>query len=325
MNCFKRREPFVGEEMLADGRWALISHRPTADGGFVSIRSDITIQKRREIDLQGAKTELEDLTQSLIATTGDLRAARERAEEANRFKSNFLAQMTHELRTPLNAVIGFSDLIQQEIFGPVQPERYREYIGLISDSGNHLLSLINDVLNLSKIEAGQMELSIERLDPENVAGRAAGMFAKMAADRDLTLECRAQPQCRVMHGDARSTHQIIFNLLSNAVKFTPAGGRVELEIRHAAGGVDVVVSDTGIGMSEAEVKEALRPYGQINSALVRTSEGTGLGLPLVQSLIELHNGRLEVDSVKGKGTRMTVHFPWQPGLSIEPEKARAAS
>ena len=325
INCFKRREPFVGEEMFADGRWALVSHRPTADGGFVSIRSDITAQKTREMDLEAAKTQLEGLTESLIATTGDLRAARERAEEANRFKSNFLAQMTHELRTPLNAVIGFSDLIQQEIFGAVQPPRYREYIGLISDSGKHLLSLINDVLDLSKIEAGRMELDLARLDPAVLAHGAAGMFGKMAADRGVALECRAVAPCRAMHGDERLTNQIIYNLISNAVKFTPKGGRVDLEFIEVESGVDIVVRDTGIGMSAAEIAKAMRPYGQIGSALVKNVEGTGLGLPLVKSLIDLHGGTLEVESVKGQGTRMTAHFPWQPALATEPEQKRAAS
>jgi signal transduction histidine kinase/CHASE1-domain containing sensor protein/integral membrane sensor domain MASE1 len=325
INCFKRREPFVGEEMLADGRWALVSHRPTADGGFVSIRSDITAQKTREMDLEAAKTQLEGLTESLIATTGDLRAARERAEEANRFKSNFLAQMTHELRTPLNAVIGFSDLIQQEIYGPIQPARYREYVGLISSSGTHLLDLINDVLDLSKIEAGRMELDLIQIDPADLARGAAGMFAKMAADRGVALEARAVPPCRLLHGDARITNQIIYNLLSNAVKFTPKGGRVELEFIEVASGVDVVVRDTGIGMNAAEVAKAMRPYGQIGSALVKNVEGTGLGLPLVKSLIELHGGTLEIDSVKGQGTRMTVHFPWQEALATGPEQKRAAS
>jgi len=325
INCFKRREPFVGEEMFADGRWVLISHRPTADGGFVSVRSDITAQKRREMDLEAAKTQLEGLTESLIATTGDLRAARERAEEANRFKSNFLAQMTHELRTPLNAVIGFSDLIQQEIFGPVQPARYREYVGLISDSGKHLLALINDVLDLSKIEAGRMELTVEKLNPMSLAQGAAGMFGKMAADRGLVLECRAITPCREMHGDERITNQIIYNLLSNAVKFTPSGGRVDLEIVEVEAGVDIVCRDTGIGMTPSEVAKAMRPYGQIGSALIKNVEGTGLGMPLVKSLIELHGGTLEIESEKGKGTRMTVHFPWQAELSTETEPKRAAS
>jgi signal transduction histidine kinase/CHASE1-domain containing sensor protein/integral membrane sensor domain MASE1 len=321
VKCFKRREPFVGEEMFSDGRWALISHRPTADGGFVSIRSDITAQKNREIDLEAAKTQLEGLTESLIATTGDLRAARERAEEANRFKSNFLAQMTHELRTPLNAVIGFSDLIQQEIFGAIEPPRYREYVGLISSSGKHLLELINDVLDLSKIEAGRMELSLEQLDSGALAHGAASMFAKMAADRGLTLECRSVAPCRVIHGDERVTKQIIYNLLSNAVKFTPKGGRVDLEFIEVDAGVDVVVRDTGIGMSEVEITKAMRPYGQIGSALVKNVEGTGLGLPLVKSLIELHRGTFDIESVKGEGTRMTVHFPWQEELSAEAKRA----
>ncbi|GAB2178548.1 PAS-domain containing protein [Dongia sp. agr-C8] len=321
VKCFQRREPFVGEEILADGRWVLISHRPTADGGFVSIRSDITAQKNREIDLEAAKTQLEGLTESLIATTGDLRAARERAEEANRFKSNFLAQMTHELRTPLNAVIGFSDLIQQEIFGAIEPPRYREYVGLISDSGKHLLSLINDVLDLSKIEAGRMELSLERLDAAALAHGAAAMFGKMAVDRGLKLECRAVAPCREMHGDERITNQIIYNLLSNAVKFTPEGGRVELEFVESGSGVDIVVRDTGIGMSEAEITKAMRPYGQIGSALVKNAEGTGLGLPLVKSLIELHGGTFRIASIKGKGTTMTVHFPWQQALEEQPKRA----
>jgi signal transduction histidine kinase len=324
IKCFKRREPFVGEEMFADGRWALISHRPTSDGGFVSIRSDITAQKKREIDLQAAKSELEELTESLIATTGDLRIAREKAEEANRFKSNFLAQMTHELRTPLNAVIGFSDVIQQEIFGKIEPPRYREYVGMISDGGKHLLSLINDILNLSKIEAGQMELNIERLEAAELARHTSNMFAKMVADQGVTLTCRALPPCQALHGDERVTNQIIYNLVSNAVKFTPAGGQVDVEFQEVAGGVDISVRDTGIGMTSAEITKALRPYGQIGSALIRNAEGTGLGLPLVTSLLALHGGTLRIESSKGQGTRMIAHFPWKAELMAEPEQARAA-
>jgi signal transduction histidine kinase len=182
------------------------------------------------------------------------------------------------------------------------------------------------VLDLSKIEAGQMDVAIERLSPESLVGRASSMFAKMAADGNLTLECRALPRCHVMHGDARITNQIIFNLLSNAMKFTPAGGKVELEIGDgASGGVDVVVRDTGIGMSKAEIAKALRPYGQIGSDLAKNVDGTGLGLPLVKSLIELHKGSLKIESIKGQGTHMTAHFPWQPELSNQSEQERAAS
>jgi signal transduction histidine kinase len=166
-----------------------------------------------------------------------------------------------------------------------------------------------------------MELTMDQLDPGALAHGAAGMFAKMAADRGLALECRAVAPCRVMHGDERVTNQIIYNLLSNAVKFTPKGGRIDLEIIEVGSGVDVVVRDTGIGMSAAEITKAMRPYGQIGSALVKNVEGTGLGLPLVKSLIELHGGTLEIDSVKGEGTRMTVHFPWQQELSTEPKRA----
>jgi two-component system cell cycle sensor histidine kinase PleC len=200
-------------------------------------------------------------------------------------------------------------------------ESQREIVETMTTSAQLLLAQVEDVLDLSKIEAGRMELALEQLDPAALAHGAAGMFAKMAADNGLSLQCRAVGPCRTMHGDERITRQIIYNLLSNALKFTPEGGQVDLEFVEVDGGVDLVVRDTGIGMTAAEITKAMRPYGQIGSALVKNVEGTGLGLPLVKSLIELHGGRFEIESVKGEGTEMTVHFPWQQAL----EQKRAAS
>jgi PAS domain S-box-containing protein len=314
MDRFSSSERYLGEGEMPDGRWYLVSHHPTANGGYVSIRADITAQKRREADLRSAMTELEVKTLELGVLAAELESARRDADVANLGKSNFLANMAHELRTPLNAINGFSELILNEIFGAVQPPRYKGYVEFIHQSGAHLLSVINDILDLSKIEAGKMELHVEAVPTDQIAHQAMESLRKAAEERHIALRSDIAVDCPILHADARAVRQIMLNLLSNAVKFTSAGS-VTLTVRRVVeSGITIAVTDTGVGMGPREIATALEPYGQVESDLTKKQQGTGLGLPLVKSLIELHGGWLRLDSEKGKGTVATLFLPWRPGL-----------
>jgi signal transduction histidine kinase len=299
-----------GERELTDGRWVRLSHRRTADGGLVGIHADITREKRDQIELRYAKEQLELQAKELAALALDLHTAKAASDEANQSKSRFLANMSHELRTPLNAVIGFSDMIREEIYGPITPVRYQEYIKSIHESGQHLLSLISDVLDLSKIEAGKIDLRIEPLSVQALADHAQNMMAGIAAKQQVALKATITEGCPDIHADERAIRQILLNLLSNAIKCTPAGGTVSLRFAsRETTGVEVAVSDTGIGMTPEEISVALQPYGQIRSELRSAYQGTGLGLPLSKALAEQHGGSLSVTSLKGSGTTVTVFLP----------------
>jgi PAS domain S-box-containing protein len=316
-DCQAKRNVYAGERGLVDGRWVLFSHDPTTNGGYVVVCTDITIQKQREIDLQKAKDDLEERSAKLVRLATELEGARRMAEAANIGKSKFLANMSHELRTPMNAVLGFSDLILKEIYGPVQPDRYRDYIKFIHEGGEHLLSLINDLLDLSKIEAGKLELQIEQLSTQEVASRAVETVKPMADDRQVTIRISIRPNCPIIHADRRALRQILLNLLSNAIKFTPAGGNITVSISNVSGtGIHLSVADTGIGMTQQEMAKALEPYGQIQSTLVVPHKGSGLGLPLVKSLVELHGGSLSMISEKNKGSTVNMFFPWHRDVEM---------
>lgn len=234
--------------------------------------------------------------------------ARNEAEEANAAKSQFLATASHELRTPLNAILGFSEIMERELFGPLGSPRYREYMRDIRDSGYHLLALINDLLDLAKIEAGRLDLQLEPVDMSALAQNCARLMQARAAEAGVALQVRAEPGILVM-ADKLKIKQIALNLLSNAVKFTPKGGQVELSVVEADGTVILAVRDTGLGMSAEEVRIALEPFGQLDSRISEEREGTGLGLPLAKGLAELHGGSLTIDSLKGAGTTVTVRIP----------------
>ena len=279
-------------QRLPDGRVIQGLHQPLRDGGLVATLADLTERERREAELVQAK---------------------ETADAASRAKTEFLATMSHELRTPLNAIIGFSDMLVGEVLGPLSP-RYHSYAEDIAASGQHLLGIINAILDMSKIEAGRFELKESDFHLESVVRAALRVVGGRARDAGLTVSAEV-PRSYRLRGDERITAQILVNLLSNAVKFTPAGGTIEVRATKRADGLALSVQDSGIGIAKEDIEKALQPFGQIDSSLARKYEGTGLGLPLVKSLLELHGGSLVIDSEPGLGTTATALFPPQRTLS----------
>jgi signal transduction histidine kinase len=246
----------------------------------------------------------------LEVTKHDLGAALRRADAANESKSAFLAAMSHELRTPLNAVLGFSELVLSECFGPIGSPRYKEYISDIRKSGSHLLSLINDVLDLSRLDAGQTTLLEEDVALDELLEEVRHMISEQAKKASVVLVTALHKNpLPPLRADPRRLRQIFLNLLSNAVKFTPAGGSVTISTREHQGALTVAIADTGIGIAASDIPKALERFGQVDSRLSRKYEGTGLGLPLAKQLVELHGGTLAIMSTVGAGTTVTVSFP----------------
>jgi two-component system cell cycle sensor histidine kinase PleC len=250
-----------------------------------------------------------DLIEALANSKAESDAAREHAEAASRAKSQFLANMSHELRTPLNAILGFSEMITSRIFD-ARPERHYEYAGLIHDSGHHLLTLINDILDLAKIEAGSWSLRETEIDLGALAADAATMIQPRIAASRCSLSVEVAPHLPLVLCDERAMKQILLNLLSNAVKFTPQGGLVTVFVRtEADGGIVLGVSDTGVGIAPEDQQRVFQNFGQGRHDVVTADKGTGLGLPIVKGLVEAHDGRIALESEIGEGTTVTVHLP----------------
>ncbi|HEX3499763.1 MAG TPA: ATP-binding protein [Stellaceae bacterium] len=274
---------------LRDERWIKVSDHRTADGSLVGIRTDITDLKNREEALFAAK---------------------ESAEIASRSKSDFLANISHELRTPLNAIIGFSEIMREELFGPLGSPQYREYIGDVFDSAQHLLNVINDILDIAKAEAGKLELVEDEVEIYSIVGAATRLIQERAQRGQVAIRIRLPPGLPTLEADERKLKQILLNLLTNAVKFTPPGGTIEVAGGLTDGGDFLVtVTDSGIGIAAEDITTALAPFGQVDSKLARKYEGTGLGLPLSNAMVKLHGGELTIDSVVGEGTTVTVRLP----------------
>jgi signal transduction histidine kinase len=253
---------------------------------------------------------LEETKRELEGTSASLREALLAAGAANQAKSQFLAAMSHELRTPLNAVIGFSEVLAMETFGPLGHTRYSEYVKDIHDSGAHLLTLINDILDLTKLDSGTTALDEGECDIGDMINTPVRMVEGNASRADVKVACEIEPSLPRLRVDKRRVQQILINLLSNAVKFTPAGGNILVRVFRSANEIGISVKDTGIGMSPADIPKALELFDQIDNSLSRKYEGAGLGLPLARRLIELHGGRLVLESTLNVGTTATVFIPW---------------
>jgi len=312
------------EAELSNGRWIQISERRTAEGGLVMTAADITAVKTQEEarrlneeQLQKAEVRHERSQEQLSELARKYEAEKIRAEAANRAKSEFLANMSHELRTPLNAINGFSEIMVGEMFGPVGDARYREYAKDILSSGQHLLALINDILDMSKIEAGKMSLRFEPLALEDVVADAVRLVRNRADSVGLTLEVDF-PVLPEVEADYRALKQVLLNLLSNAVKFTPRGGRVTVSAEPRADAlgerVRIAVRDTGIGIAAEDLDRLAMPFEQIENQHSKTQQGTGLGLALTKSLVELHGGALDIQSAPGQGTTVSFSIPVRQSL-----------
>lgn len=280
-------EPII--RCMAGGRWMQFSERRTPGGGLISVQTDITALKRRESELIDSK---------------------DAAEAASRAKSTFLANISHELRTPLHAVLGLAEIMRDNPDSEARLETYRGYSKLIHDSGSHLLNLINDVLDMSKIEAGRYDLSEEKVSVTEIVESCIAIVAQKARDGGLTIANGLNSATPLLCADHRAVKQVVLNLLSNAVKFTRPGGMVSISAAlDSAGGLALVVSDNGIGITAEQLSRIAEPFWQADDSHARRYEGTGLGLAISKRMMELHGGTLRVQSVKGVGTTVEAWFP----------------
>ncbi len=319
------------EVELNDGRWLQLVERFTSDGGSVVTAADITAIKHKEAERQRASerlhvtiTELEDREERLSLLARKYEVAMTRAEAANQAKSEFLANMSHELRTPLNAINGFSEIMAGEMFGPLGDPKYKGYAADILKSGQHLLSLINDILDMAKIEAGKLTLHYEAVSLKDVVEDATRLMRGKIEEAGLKLLVDA-PEMPEIDADYRGLKQVVLNLISNAVKFTPEGGDIVVALsREDDDRVRVAVTDTGIGIAEKDMDRLARPFEQVEGQHSKTTQGTGLGLALTKSLIELHGGTLSIASEPGRGTTVSFVLPVRRPGSVRTVQARAA-
>ena len=325
------------EAQLDDGRWMHISERRTKDGGYVSVGTDITKIKQHEqkliegekrqiatiVDLRKSRKALELQTAELADLAQKYAEEKTRAEEANAAKSKFLANMSHELRTPLNAIIGFSEIMESGMFGPLGAEKYTEYSRDIRESGEYLLDVINDILDMSKIEAGGIRLTPEVVALEPVLADCLRVVSTRAGEKQLKLDAKVDSDIE-LNADRRSLKQIALNLLSNAVKFTPDGGAVTVRGRRRGGKVTIVIADNGIGIPRDALRKLGRPFEQVESQLTKRHQGSGLGLAIAKSLVEMHGGVMRIRSKLGQGTMVVVRLPLQPQASTRPEMTESA-
>ena len=318
------------EAQIEDGRWLQISERRTKDGGFVSVGTDITQLKRHEerliesekrlmgtvLDLRSSRRKLEIQAQQLVELAEKYSEEKVRAEEANKIKSDFLANISHELRTPLNAIIGFSEIMTGTVMGTFGPEKYVEYASDIHESGMFLLNVINDILDMSKIEAGRMELAREPVVLDDILAEASRIISHSAEEKSLTMTSRVEPGLHFV-GDRRAVKQVVLNLMSNAVKFTPSGGRVSLEAGMRGETIAVTIADTGIGIPADHLGSIGRPFIQVENQFTKSHKGSGLGLAIARSLVELHGGSMTITSTPNLGTTVVITFPKGRGDGAE--------
>lgn len=321
----------VREVELADGRWLHLTQRRTTDRGLVVVGADITAVKRQDENRRRNEEALQALVTQLKASQTELselalkyQDEKARAESASKAKTDFLANMSHELRTPLNAVNGFSEIMVGELYGPMGDKRYKEYAQDILSSGQHLLALINDILDMSKIEAGKLTLRLEHIHVEDALDDAVRLMRERVEAAELDLQVSVPPRLPEIEADYRAVKQVLLNLLSNAVKFTPKGGKVTVTVRAEAQSVRILVRDTGVGIAAEDLARLARPFEQVESQNAKTHQGTGLGLALSRSLVSLHGGSLDMRSEPSVGTAVIVTLPIQQGAPLAAADAVAA-
>ncbi len=322
------------EAKLSDGRWLQINGRRTKDGGSVSVGTDITTLKQQEerltqsehellmhvTNLKASRQKLETQAQQLADLAERYLEQKAAAESANRAKSEFLANMSHELRTPLNAIIGFSEIMENGLFGQLGCDRYLDYVRDIRSSGGYLLAIINDVLDMSRIESGKMRLEKSNVAVELVIGEAVRKAQDEIDRKQLALSIEG-PGPLQLEADPHALYQILGNLLDNAVKFTPEGGKIAIRTRQVPGALNIYVEDTGIGIPKDKIDRIGRPFEQVEGELIRSYGGSGLGLAIARSLTELHGGSLRLRSTMGAGTIVMVHLPLNGGAGRIDAKA----
>ena len=311
------------EVELQDQRWLLVSERRTDDGGFVSVGTDITLQKDQEQRLVDSEqklldhvNELKKSQQALQAKTVELaeladnyRDQRIAAEAANRSKTEFLANMSHELRTPLNHIIGFSDIMAQQLFGALGSDKYEEYVHAIHKSGTGLLGIIDDILEMSKIETGRVRITREKVDIDAVVNAVVAQAQSEADEKSLALS--VDSSCgAALYADARALRHSLSQVVRNAIKFTPPGGKADVRVRRAPDGINIYVQDTGIGIPADQLHRLGRPFEVIDGKLCNGCKGSGLGMAIAKSLIELHGGMIKIRSQVGSGTIVMIHLPF---------------
>ncbi len=296
------------EVQLADNRWLQINERRTKDGGYVSVGTDISFLKHQEERLRERESELEHQAQQLVELAEKYSAAKTRAETANKSKSEFLANMSHELRTPLNAIIGFSEVMKSELFGKIGSKKYREYANDIHSSGQYLLDVINDILDMSKIEAGRVRLDIEDCDVAEIVDDCRKIILPQAREGKISLTVLPITGAR-LKADSRALKQVILNLLTNSVKFTNAGGNIEVSAFVENTMLNFIIADNGIGIPEHDVEKLARPFEQVENQFTKSHDGSGLGLAISRSLVELHEGTFTIESEQGAGTIISISLP----------------
>lgn len=298
----KHRQPAKDFEIrFRDGRWFRISERRTSDGGCVSIHSDISALKRRQEDLKSRQRE---------------------ADNANKAKTDFLLTMSHELRTPLNAIMGFSEVMKQEMRGPLGDESYVDYANDIYESARHLLAVINNILDISRIEAGRLELDEQAVAIGSEASKALRLLRDEARVADIGLAANIEKDLPLLLGDPHKIQQIVINLVGNAIRYMPGGGMVNIDAQCSPdGGIILSVRDDGAGMSADDLERVISPFVRLSNPMVRQHDGTGLGLPLVKALVELHGGTFDLESTPGAGTIATARFPKTRVLNSEPSRS----
>ncbi len=304
------------EAQIEGGRWMKIAERRTKDGGFVSVGTDITALKRHEerlmdsekrlmalvADLRKSQQTLEFQAQQLAELAQNYSDEKNKAEDANRAKSEFLANMSHELRTPLNAIIGFSELMESGLFGPLGCEKYNEYCRDIRDSGRYLLDVINDILDMSRIEAGRVQLAYTPIRLDEIVTEALRVMSVRADEKRLVIVSEIDAETPI-EADRRALKQVALNLISNAIKFTPENGRIAVRARVTPQSALLVIEDSGIGIPEAALSKIGKPFEQVESQFTKTYKGSGLGLAIAKSLVELHGGSMRLRSAEGWARR----------------------